>query len=86
MGFGPCWVGGRSIAYLEVGPQWGFARETLGEPSTFELWQTGHIKVISGTSSIIEIFKDLITGRLNTFYFSTNSSKKIQNSTQFKYI
>ncbi len=32
----------KSIACLEVGPQRGFARETLGEPSTFELWQTSH--------------------------------------------
>ncbi len=42
MGFGPCWVDGKSIACLEVGPQRGFAQETLGEPSTFKLWQTGH--------------------------------------------
>ncbi len=35
-------VEGSSIACLEVGLQRGFARETLGEPSTFELWQTGH--------------------------------------------
>ncbi len=41
MGFGLCWDGGRSIACLEVGLQRGFEWETLGEPSTFELWQTG---------------------------------------------
>jgi hypothetical protein len=35
------WVQVGSIACLEVGPQRGFARETLGEPSTFKLWQSG---------------------------------------------
>jgi hypothetical protein len=31
----------KSIACLEVALQRGFARETLGEPSTFKLWQPG---------------------------------------------
>ncbi len=36
----------KSTACLEVGLQRGFARETLGEPSTFQLWQTGHNTII----------------------------------------
>jgi hypothetical protein len=32
----------KGTACLEVGLQRGFARETLGEPSTFQLRQTGH--------------------------------------------
>ncbi len=35
-----------------MGPQRGFARETLGEPFSFKLWQTGHNKNIGSKRSL----------------------------------
>ncbi len=41
MGFELYWVGVRSIACLEVGPRRGFARESLGELSNFQVVASG---------------------------------------------
>ncbi len=41
-GFGPDWVDGRSIACLEWVCKRGFAQESLGEPSNFQVVASGH--------------------------------------------